>query len=104
MSNINKGAKKAAKKATAKKKTAKKMAAPAKAPRREDIPGIARDLPDISDWRQAARALKIRPFYAGPKSLPFSCLEATQMRLDKKVGAVTFSYVNDFRLAEHCQS
>jgi hypothetical protein len=66
MSNINKGAKKAAKKATAKKKTAKKMAAPAKAPRREDIPGIARDLPDISDWRQAARALKIRHSMPAP--------------------------------------
>jgi hypothetical protein len=100
MSNIKKGAKK-----TAKKKAAKKKAALATTmPRREDIPGIARDLPDISDWREAARVLKIRPFYQGPGSLPFSCFTATQMRMDppKKIGGVSFSSVNDFRLAEQC--
>jgi hypothetical protein len=87
------------------KKTAKKRAALATTmPRREDIQGIVRDLPDISDWREAARVLKIRPFYQGPGSLPFSCLTATQMRMDppKKVGGVTYSSVNDFRLAEPC--
>ena len=35
-------------------------------------------------------------------SLPFSRSEAAQMRLDKKKGKVTYSYVNDFRVAEHC--
>jgi len=104
MSNIKRGTKKIAKKATAKKTAAKKTVARAKAmPRRGDISGIAADLPDISDWKQAAEKLRIRPFYTGPNSLPFSCLEATRIRLDKKVGAVTFSYVNDFRLADHCK-
>jgi hypothetical protein len=98
MSDIKKGAKK-----TAKKKRAKKTARLAAAmPRREDIHGIEVDLPDISNWKEAARVLRIRPFYMGPSSLPFSCLEATQMRLDKKRGNVTYSYVNDFRVAERC--
>jgi hypothetical protein len=100
MSNIKKGAKK-----TTKKKASRKTAALARTtPRREDISGIVRDLPDISDWREAARVLKIRPFYQGPGALPFSCLTATQMRMDppKKVGRVSFSSVNDFRLAEQC--
>jgi hypothetical protein len=86
------------------KKTAKKTTKKAAMPRREDIQGIVPDLPDISDWREAARVLKIRPFYQGPGALPFSCLTATQMRMDppKKVGRVSFSSVNDFRLAEQC--
>lgn len=58
-------------------------------PRREDIPGINLGLPDGSDWRLAAEDLGIRPFYKGADSLPFSCLEATQRREDKKVGGVT---------------
>jgi hypothetical protein len=97
MSNIKKGAKQAAKK-----KRAKKMAGLARMPRRDDIRGIVLDLPDISNWKEAARVLRIRPFYMGPNSLPFSCLEATRMRLDKKKDGVTYSYVNDFRVAEHC--
>ena len=36
-----------------------------KAPRREDIRGIVVDLPDLSDWKQAAKVLKIKPFYTG---------------------------------------
>ena len=93
MSNIKKGAKK-----TAKKKAATTM------PRREDIPGLTRELPDISDWREAARVLKIRPFYTGPGSLPFSCLTATQMRMDppRKINGAIYQSVNDFRLAEQC--
>jgi hypothetical protein len=103
MSNIKKGAKK-----TTKKKASRKTAALARTtPRREDMSGIVRDLPDISDWREAARVLKIRPFYDGPGSLPFSCLTAIQMRMDpprriKVNGWVSFSSVNDFRLAEQC--
>jgi hypothetical protein len=103
--SVKKGTKKTAKKGTAKKKAAKKKVALAKTPRRDDIRGIARDLPDISNWREAARALKIRPFYRGDDSRPFDCLEATQMHMDppKKVGGVSFSSVNDFRLAAHCR-
>src|SRR5262249_4467767 len=97
MSNIKKGAKQAAKK-----KRAKTAGLATRMPRRDEIPGIVLDLPDISDWKKAAEVLRVRPFYMGPNSHPFSCLEATQMRLDKKKGKVTYAYVNDFRLAEHC--
>jgi hypothetical protein len=95
---------KAVKKAAKKKTAIKKAALAATTPRREDIAGIALDLPDLSDWRQAARVLKIKPFYQGPGALPFSCFQATQMRMDppKKVGGVSYSSVNDFRLAEQC--
>jgi len=96
MANVKKSAKKTAK------KTAKTAGLAAKMPRREEIHGIEVDLPDISNWKEAARVLRIRPFYTGPNSLPFSCLEATQMRLDKKKGIVTYAYVNDFRVAERC--
>ena len=93
MSNIKKRAKK-----TAKKKAAATM------PRREDIQGITLDLPDISDWREAAKVLKIKPFYNGPGALPFSCFTATQMRMDppKRIRGVIYQSVNDFRLAEQC--
>jgi hypothetical protein len=93
-------AKKTAKKTTrkAKKKTAKKaarkMAAAAPMPRREQIPGIALGLPDLADWKEAARALKVRPFYTGPGSVPFSRLRATQV-LDSAQGHRSF---NDFYL------
>jgi hypothetical protein len=87
------------------KKTAKKKTARAKTmPRRENIQGITVELPDISDWREAARVLKIRPFYKGPGSLPFTCFTATQMRMDppRRIGGVIYQSVNDFRLAENC--
>ena len=95
--------KKAVKK-TAKKKTAAKKAAAAP-PRREDIAGIVPDLPDLSDWKLAAKVLKIKPFYQGPGALPFSCFQATQMNMfppKKNAKGVSFSSVNDFRLAEQC--
>jgi hypothetical protein len=100
MSKVKTAAKTAAKKRTA----VKKAAVATTMPRREDIAGLARDLPDISDWRLAAKVLKIKPFYQGPGAPPFSCLQATQMRMDppKKVGGVSYSSVNDFRLAEPC--
>jgi hypothetical protein len=97
--------KKAVKK-TAKKKTAAKKAAAATAtPRREDIKGIVLDLPDISNWKLAAKVLKIKPFYQGPGALPFSCFQATQMNMfppKKNDKGVPFSSVNDFRLSEQC--
>lgn len=87
-----------------KKTAAKKAALAATTPSREDIKGIALDLPDISDWKLAAKVLKIKPFYQGAGALPFSCFQATQMHMDppKKVNGVTYNSVNDFRLAEGC--
>jgi hypothetical protein len=74
-------------------------------PRREDIPGITPELPDLSDWKEAAKVLKIRPFFEGPDSKPFSCLRATQMRMDPPmiVDKKRFFSVNDFLLAEECR-
>lgn len=85
---------KTAKKKAVKKKAARKMAARAPMPRREDIPGIALGLPDFADWREAARALKVRPFYTGSDSVPFSRLRATQI-LDSAQGRRS---LNDFYL------
>jgi hypothetical protein len=105
--------KKAAKKKVAKKKVAKKKAATKKAvkkrtatgvagvtasletlPRRESIPGIAAGLPDFANWKEAARALRVEPFYAGPGAVPFNRLRATQI-LDPMRGQKSF---NDFYL------
>jgi hypothetical protein len=81
-----------------------------KEPRREDIPGITANLPDISNWKTVARILKIRPFYKGPDSKPFSCLHATLIVMDpplivKRVGhpALRFYRVNDYSLAPECR-
>jgi hypothetical protein len=95
--------KKAVKKAAAKKKAPKQKTATGVAgaaasigtmPRRENIPGIAVDLPDFADWRQAARALRVSPFFTGPDAVPFSRLRATQI-LDPMRGQKSF---NDFFL------
>jgi hypothetical protein len=97
--------KKEAKKTAKKKTAAKKAAAAAATPRREDIKGIVLDLPDLSNWKLAAKVLKIKPFYQGPGALPFSCFQAIQMHMDppkKNDKGVPFSSVNDFRLAEGC--
>jgi hypothetical protein len=76
-------------------------------PRRENIPGIAADLPDIGDWREAAGSdsLRIRPFFTGSGSRPFSCLRATQIRIEppRKKNGVAFPVVNDFYLAQECR-
>jgi hypothetical protein len=95
--------KKVLKKAPAKKKPVKKETATAVAgaaaaigtiPRRENIPGIAPGLPDFADWREAARALRVAPFYTGPGAVPFSRLRATKI-LDPMRGQKSF---NDFYL------
>lgn len=97
--------KKAVKKAAAKKKAPKQKTTTATGvggaaasigtmPRRENIPGIAVDLPDFADWRQAARALRVSPFFTGPDAVPFSRLRATQI-LDPMRGQKSF---NDFFL------
>src|SRR5262245_1433449 len=108
-----KGAKKTAKKQAAKKQTGQKKAKTTMAalaamtPRREDIPGIARELPDISDWRQAAGspAMRIRPFFTGADSKPFSCMRASQIRIEPPIrrGGIAFPVVNDFFLAQECR-
>ena len=98
--------KKSAVKKTAAKKTAarkarkaRKAAAPiargSAMPRREDVPGIARDLPDFANFRQAAIALRVAPFFTGPGAVPFSRMRATQI-LDPTKGNKSF---NDFFLA-----
>jgi hypothetical protein len=76
-----------------------------KAFRREDIRGIVRDLPDLSDWKEAARVLKVSPFYAGPGTKPFSCLVAFEVPAQPPVirDKKTFYRVNDFRLAPECR-
>jgi hypothetical protein len=84
-----------ARKRAAKKQPANRIAARAMMPRREDVPGIAKDLPDFANFREAAIALKVAPFFTGPGAVPFSRLRATQildpMRCQKSL--------NDFFLA-----
>src|SRR4051812_44045210 len=76
---------------------------------RASIPGIAVDLPDISNWQLAAKQLKIEPFFSGAGAKPFSCLRATQMNMEppikKEVEGVMipFRSVNDFFLAPECR-
>jgi hypothetical protein len=100
-----------AKKGAAKKKTPSGLlafvAAAETTPRRESIPGISPELPDLTNWRLAAAAptMRIRPFYTGPDSRPFSCMRATQIRIDppKKSGGTAFSVVNDFYVVQECR-
>jgi hypothetical protein len=46
--------------------------------------------------------LKVTPFYSGADSYPFSCLRATQMKMDPPVKrkGVPFSSINEFYLSE----
>jgi hypothetical protein len=64
--------------------------------RREDIPGYSTSRPDMSNWKEAAAALRVRPFYEGADSVPFSRLRAYLVP-DPTRGNATF---NDFYL-EH---
>jgi hypothetical protein len=78
-------AKKKAKPATKKraKRVSKKTAAPArkrKLPRKEDVPGYTPGLPDLQRWPEIAVVLKVRPFYSGKDSVPFSRLHARGFR------------------------
>jgi hypothetical protein len=76
---------------------------------RERIPGIAVDLPDISNWRLAAKALRVKPFFTGAGAKPFSCLMATQINMDPPIRRevngvmIPFRSVNDFFLAPECR-
>ena len=49
------------------------------APRRENIPGYSANCRDSCNWEEAARALRVSPFYDGPDAVPFSRLRATQV-------------------------
>jgi hypothetical protein len=74
-------AKKKARPATNKraKRVSKKTAPPArkrKLPRKEFVPGYTRGLPDLQKWPDIAIVLKVRPFYTGKDSVPFSRLGA----------------------------
>jgi hypothetical protein len=78
-------AKKKAKPATKKraKRVSKKTAGPArkrKLPRKEDVPGYTPGLPDLARWPEVAVVLKVRPFYTGKDSVPFSRLRARLVR------------------------
>jgi hypothetical protein len=96
-------AKKVAKKKATKKKAAKKgvrkAVKKAAMPKKTDIPGYDPTRPDESNWKLAAKALKIRPFFNGPGSKPFSCLRA-QLVPDPVNRNVTY---NDFYLAPECR-
>jgi hypothetical protein len=76
-----KKAKPAAKKRV--KRVPKKTAEPARErrlPRKEDVPGYAPGLPDWQRWPEIAIRLKVRPFYTGKDSVPFSRLRARGYR------------------------
>ena len=77
---------------TAKEKPATKKAK--ETYRREDIPGYSTSRPDMSNWKEAARTLRVRPFYEGPDSVPFNRLRAYLVP-DPTRGNATF---NDFYL------
>jgi hypothetical protein len=56
-----------------------RAAAQAELPRKEDVPGYTPGIPDEAKWPEVARVLKVRPFYTGPGSVPFSRLRAREV-------------------------
>jgi hypothetical protein len=95
-----------AKKVAAKKVTAKKVAAgKTSTPRRSEIRDIVEFLPDTSDWKLTAMGYKIRPFYKGADSRPFSCLKAREIIADPPIvkNGKKFMRANEFYLAEECR-
>ena len=59
-----------------------------------DVPGYSTSNPDLTDFAEAARALRVRPFYEGPDSVPFNRLRATQF-----LDPTSKRSFNDFYLA-----
>jgi hypothetical protein len=98
------------KKAASKKKPTMKMATLAKNKktqilRKTDVPGYNPNYPDQgpTQFEDAAKALRIRPFYNGPNSRPFECLGATQVwTTSYQSGKARTGLHNDFRLSEAC--
>jgi hypothetical protein len=72
-------AKKRAKHA-AKKRAKRGPARKRRLPREEDVPGYSPGLPDMEKWPDIAIAYKVRPFYNGKNSVPFSRLRAPGSR------------------------
>ena len=86
------------------KKIAKKKAKPAakkrRLPRKEDVPDYSPGLPDMEKWPEIAIVLKVRPFYNGKDSVPFSRLRA---RLVRDSTDVHHPMKNSFYLGEAAQ-
>jgi hypothetical protein len=77
-------------------RVSKKTAGPVrkgKLPRKEDVPGYTPGLPDMERWPDVAVVLKVRPFYTGKGSVPFSRLRAREIPAFPGMK-------NDFYLAE----
>jgi hypothetical protein len=99
------------KKETSRKNSAMKMAAvaPSKKARRPvktDVPGYDPSYPDQgpTQFEDAAYRLRIRPFYNGPNSRPFECLEAAlQPTTSYRSGRIMTGLFNDFRLTQACR-
>src|SRR5215510_486189 len=75
-------AKKIAKKKA--KPAAKRMAGPGRQERlsrKEEVHGYTPGLPDLQKWPDIAIELKVRPFYSGKDSVPFSRLRARLFRV-----------------------
>jgi hypothetical protein len=100
-------------KRTAKKKLGKSgplmaTVAPKKnTPKKTDVPGYDSTIPDQgpTQFEDAARALRIKPFYKGPGARPFKCLEAAPTWTTSYSNSVKpkTGWHNDFRLTEACR-
>jgi len=78
----------------------KKMARPGREerlPRKEEVRGYTPGLPDLQKWPDIAIELKVRPFYSGKDSVPFSRLRARLFRVFTDVHHPTS---NEFYLGE----
>ena len=91
------GTKTTTRKTAAKKTAAKKTATNKRKDPREKIPFWDPHYPDISDWRLAAKALRIRPFYKGRNSRPWRCFKATIISMPGSGRA------NDFEVFPECR-
>jgi hypothetical protein len=78
----------------------KKMAGPARKerlPSKEEVRGYTPGLPDLQKWPDIAIELKVKPFYRGKDSVPFSRLRARLFRVFTDVHHPT---ANEFYLGE----
>jgi len=65
-------------------------------PGKEEVQGYTPGLPDLQKWPDIAIELKVKPFYRGKDSVPFSRLRARLFRLFTDVHHPTS---NEFYLA-----
>jgi hypothetical protein len=78
----------------------KEMAGPARKerlPSKEEVRGYTPGLPDLQKWPDIAIELKVKPFYRGKDSVPFSRLRARGFRVFTDVHHPTS---NEFYLGE----